>query len=320
MPDLFLSSTGLNQVTELIYLDSTRPWALKVFETLILNCFDHQTDAALHGLGKAEDLESQVKGDGPQSFSRFYEDLKEACLNSKSSMSSGIKWNHGGAHLNIINLFLCVAFLCMSKEADCDGDIEDTSENDNTASEHLSGGLSFLIPDRLALSSKEHIRRAADVWSVCHRVYLVSPVFQRQLFRLGGLNVCYRLMTMVLQNLTLKIKEDTSNKKSDSKVNHHKSLSHSGFSALNPLQIAHEDMMDGTYETQQLDLNNSVSPGHMESKAKIPAQKLEEEWLLNLHLLEALLSICLHSSKSVLQKPEYNYISFQVLNIRFLSK
>ncbi|XP_058238437.1 lysosomal-trafficking regulator isoform X2 [Hemibagrus wyckioides] len=310
--DLFLSSTGLNQVTELIYLDSTRPWALKVFETLILNCFDHQTDAALHGLGKAEDLESQAKGDGPQSFSRFYEDLKEACLNSKSSRSAGIKWNHGGAHLNIINLFLCVAFLCMSKEADCDGDIEDTSDNDNTASEHLSGGLSFLIPDTLALSSKEHIRRAADVWSVCHRVYLVSPVFQRQLFRLGGLNVCYRLMTMVLQNLTLKIKGDTSNKKSDSKVTHHKSLSHSGCSALNPLQIAHEDMMDGTYETQQLDLNNSVSPGHMESKAKIPAQKLEEEWLLKcLHLLEALLSICLHSSKSVLQKPEYNYISFQ---------
>lgn len=306
-------------MTELIYLDSTRPWALKVFETLIINGFDHQTDVALHGLCSAEDEESQVKGVGPQSFSKFYEDLKEACLNSKCSISAGIKWNHGGAYLNIINLFLCMAFLCISKEADCDrdssNDIEDASDNVNTASEPLGGGLSFLLPDRVALSSKEHLRRAADVWSVCHRVYLVSPVFQKQLFRLGGLKVCYQLMTMALQILTLKIKEDKSKKKSDSKS---KISPHSACSALNPVEIVLEAMVDGTHVTQQLDLNHSMNPGHME--ATVPAQKLEEEWLLQgLHLLEALLSICLHNSKSVLQKPEYN-ISFQVLNIQFLTK
>ncbi|XP_027006009.2 lysosomal-trafficking regulator isoform X2 [Tachysurus fulvidraco] len=308
--DLFISSTGLNQMTELTYLDSTRPWALKVFETLILNGFDHETDVALHGLCSAEEEESQVKGVGPQSFSKFYEDLKEACLNSKCSISAGIKWNHGGAYLNIINLFLCMAFLCISKEADCDrdssNDIEDASDNVNTASEPLDGGLSFLLPDRVALSSKEHLKRAADVWSVCHRVYLVSPVFQKQLFRLGGLKVCYQLMTMALQILTLKIKEDKSKKKSDSKG---KISPHSACSVLNPVEIVLEAMVDGTHETQQLDFNHSMNLGHME--ATVPAQKLEEEWLLQgLNLLEALLSICLHNSKSVLQKPEYN-ISFQ---------
>ncbi|MCI4376677.1 hypothetical protein PGIGA_G00191140 [Pangasianodon gigas] len=313
--DMFLSSTGLNQVTELIYLDSTRPWALKVFETLILSGSDHQTDAALHGLGKTEDQESQGTGDGPQSFNKFYEDLKESCLNwrGKSSMSAGIRWNHGGAYLNIINLFLCVAFLCVSKEADCDrksaNEFEDTSGYDNTASEPLGGQLPFLLPDSVALPSKEQVRRAADVWSVCHWVYLESPVFQRQLFRLGGLNVCCRLMTMVLQNLTSKTKEVKSKKKRDGKGK--ASPPHSDCSALKPVQTALEAIVVGTHETQHLDYNNSVSPGHMEVKTKVPAHELEEEWpLQSIRLLEALLSICLHSSKSVLQKPEYN-ISFQ---------
>ncbi|XP_053476690.1 lysosomal-trafficking regulator isoform X6 [Ictalurus furcatus] len=313
--DMFLSSTGLIQVTELIYLDSTRPSALKVFETLILSGSDHQTDAALHGLGKAEHQESQGTGDGPQSFSKFYEDLKEACLNwrDRSSMSAGIRWNHGGAYLNIVNLFLCVAFLCVSKEADCSrdsaNDFEDTSGYDNTASEPLGGRLPFLLPDSVALPSKEQVKRAADVWSVCHLVYLESPVFQRQLFRLGGLNVCCRLMTMVLQNLTLKTEEVKSNEKRDSKGN--TSPPHSDSSALAPVQTALEDILVGTHETQQLDLNNSVSPGHMEVKTKVPAYKLEEEWPLQcIRLLEALLPICLHSSKCVLQKAESN-ISFQ---------
>lgn len=320
---MFLSSTGLSQVTELIYLDSTRPWALKVFETLILSVSDHQTDAALHGLDKAEDQESQRTGGGPQSFRKFYEDLKEECLNwrCKSSMSAEIRWNHGGAYLNIINVFLCVAFLSVSKEADCDGDsandFEDTSGYDNKASEPLGARLPFILPDSVALPSKEQVRRAADVWSVCHWMHLESPVFQRQLFRLGGLNVCCRLMTIVLQNLT-KNKEVKSKKKWDGKGK--TSPPHSDASAQTPVQTALEAIVVGPHKTQQLDLNNSVSPGHMEVKINVPTHKLEEEWALqSIRLLEALLSICLHGSKSVLQKPESN-ISFQVVNIQFITK
>ncbi|XP_060781470.1 lysosomal-trafficking regulator isoform X4 [Neoarius graeffei] len=307
--DMFLSSTGLNQVTELIYLDSTRPWALKVFETLILSGSDHPTDAALHGLDKTEDQVSQRTGGGPQSFRKFYEDLKEECL------SSGIRWNHGGAYLNIINVFLCVAFLSVSKEVDCDGDsandFEDTSGYENTASETLGTQRPFLLPDSIALLSKEQVRRAADVWSVCHWMYLESPVFQTQLFRLGGLNVCCRIMIMVLQSLMKN--EVKSKKKWDGKGK--TSPPDSDSSAQIPVQTAVEAIVIGPHETQQLDLNNSVSPGHMEVKPNVPAHKLEEEWALqNICLLEALLSICLHGSKSALQKPESN-ISVQLQSV-----
>lgn len=318
--DLFLSSTGLNQVNELLYLDSTRPWALRVFEMLILSGSNHQKDASLHGLDKAEDQESQDTCRGPQSLSKFYEDLKEACLNwgSKSCSSAGIRWNHGGAYLNIINLFLCMTFLCVSKEADCNNDssndFEDTFGFDCTASEPLGGRLPFLLPNSVALPSRGQLRRVADMWSVCCWVFLESPVLQRQLLRLGGLNVCRRLMTMVLQNLASETKEFKSKKKSHSE----ESSQHTDSSDLTPTQIALEAIMAGTPETQQLDLNNSVSSGHMKV-TKVPAlHQLEEEWPLQIiRLLEALLSICLHSSKSVLQKPE-SIVSFQVVHIKFI--
>lgn len=315
---MFLSSTGLNQVNELLYLDSTRPWALKVFETLILSGSNHQKDDSLHGPGKAEDQESQDTARGPQCLSKFYEDLKEACLNwgSKSCTSAGIRWNHGGAYLNIINLFLCMTFLCVSKESDSSNDFEDTL--DYTANEPLGGRLPFLLPGSLALPSKGQLRRVADMWSECCWVFLESPVLQRQLFRLGGLNVCSRLMTMVLQNLTSKTKEVKSKKKSHS--NGKESPPHSDSLARTPEQTGLGTLMVGTLETRQLDLNNSVSPGHMEV-TKVPAlHKLEEEWPLQIiRLLEALLSISLHSSKSVLQNPE-SIVSFQVVNTTFILK
>lgn len=314
--DMFLSTTGLNQVTDLIYLDSTRPWALKVFETLILRGSDHQMDASLHGLGKSEDNESQETGGGPQSFSKFYEDLKEACLNwrSKSGMSTEIRQDLGGAYLNIINLFLCVAFLCVSKETDCNSDsandFEDTSGYDDTASEPLGGRLPFLLPDSVALPSKKQVRRAADMWSICHWMYLESPVFRRQLFRLGGLNVCCRLMTLVLQNLISETKEVKFKNKKENKGK--ACPPHTDSSALTPIQTALEAIMIGPHETQQLDLNNSVNPGDMEV-TQLPAHKLEEEWpSQSIRLLEALLSICLHSSKTE------SIVSFQVVNLKLL--
>uniref|UniRef100_A0A8K9V7C1 Lysosomal trafficking regulator n=1 Tax=Oncorhynchus mykiss TaxID=8022 RepID=A0A8K9V7C1_ONCMY len=240
--NLFLSCNGLNQVTELIYLDQTRAWALKVFETLILGVgVEHQDPDPEHAeaqereatLGLAEELGSRGAGStagpigegGPQSLSKFYECLKEARPRSRIGQGAGRGRGRGETHLNTINLFLCVAFLCVSKEADSDrdsvNDSEDTSGYDSTASEPLGGRLPCLSPDSVALPSKEQVRRAADVWSVCRWIYLASPVFQRQFYRLGGLDVCSRLMTMLIQKLTSHTTEGKAKKKSDGKDKTH---------------------------------------------------------------------------------------------------
>lgn len=321
---MFLSCNGLNQITELIYLDCTRPWALKVFETIILNAWHHHTESTVHELEKAEaqereavlglveELNSRGAGDGPQSLTKFYEGLKEACPHPKGkSVFSGVARNRGEVHLNTINLFLCVAFLCVSKEADSDrdstNDSEDTSGYDSTASEPLGGRLPCLSPDSVALPSKEQIRRTADVWSVCRWVYMASPVFQRQFFRLGGLDVCSRLMTMVIQKLTSKNKDCKFKKKRESKG---KSPSHvdSPTQALAG-QFDNIAIATDTDESQQHD---TFSPSQVESKSSDPTHRLEEEWpLQSIRLLEALLAICLHSANSALQRLEPD-LSFQV--------
>uniref|UniRef100_A0A8C1ZU40 Lysosomal trafficking regulator n=1 Tax=Cyprinus carpio TaxID=7962 RepID=A0A8C1ZU40_CYPCA len=326
--DLFLSCNGLNQITELIYLDSTRPWALKAFETLILNAWHHHTESAVHELerveaqereavlGLVEELNSRGAGDGPQSLTKFYEGLKEACPHPKSkSAFSAVARNRGEAHLNTINLFLCVAFLCVSKEADSDrdsaNDSEDTSGYDSTASEPLGGRLPCLSPDSVALPSKEQIRRAADVWSVCRWVYMSSPVFQRQFFRLGGLDVCSRLMTMVIQKLTSKIKDSKFKKKRESKGKSSPSHVDSPTQALAG-QFDNIATAAGTEESHQHD---TFSPSQVESKSSDPTHRLEEEWpLQSIRLLEALLAICLHSANSALQRLEPD-LSFQLQSV-----
>uniref|UniRef100_A0A674BVN6 Lysosomal trafficking regulator n=1 Tax=Salmo trutta TaxID=8032 RepID=A0A674BVN6_SALTR len=294
--DLFLSCNGLNQVTELIYLDQTRAWALKVFEMLILGVeYQVQEHAEAQEreatLGLAEELGSRGAGStagpigegGPQSLSKFYECLKEACPRSRIGPGAGKGRGRGETHLNTINLFLCVAFLCVSKEADSDrdsvNDSEDTSGYDSTASEPLGGRLPCLSPDSVALPSKEQVRRAADVWSVCRWIYLASPVFQRQFYRLGGLDVCSRLMTMLIQKLT---------KKSDGKD---KTQPDSPATAPSPTSIP--------------------TPGTQ----KDPSRRLEDEWpLQSIRMLEALLAICLHSANSGLQRIEPE-LSFQLQSV-----
>uniref|UniRef100_A0A8C2J322 Lysosomal trafficking regulator n=1 Tax=Cyprinus carpio TaxID=7962 RepID=A0A8C2J322_CYPCA len=326
--DLFLSCNGLNQITELIYLDCTRLWALKVFETLILNAWHHHVDSAVHEperaeaqereavLGLVEELSSRGAGEGPQSLTKFYEGLKEACPHPKGkSAFSAVGRNRGEAHLNTINFFLCVAFLCVSKEADSDrdsaNDSEDTSGYDSTASEPLGGRLPCLSPDSVALPSKEQIRRAADVWSVCRWVYMSSPVFQRQFFRLGGLDVCSRLMTMVIQKLTSKIKDSKFKKKRESKGKSSPSHVGSPTQALTG-QFDNIATAAGTDETH---LHDTHSPSQAESKSSDPTQRLEDEWpLQSIRLLEALLAICLHSASSALQRFEPD-LSFQLQSV-----
>lgn len=317
--DLFLSCNGLNQVTELVYLDQTRSLALKVFESLIIGSGHHQMGGVLHGLestdaeereailGLAEKLRSQGAGEGPQSLSKFYEGLKEnyPCYKNRSGEErarGGGGRSRAETHLHVINLFLCVAFLCVSKEADSDrdsaNDSEDTSGYDSTASEPLGGRLPYLSPDNIVLPSKEQIRRAADVWTVCKWIYLASPLFQRQFFELGGLDVCLRLMAMVIQKLSCKSKDGKPKKKREGKT---KGSPESTALAVEPEQ-----------EEASCDSAETLSTALAESKSKDPAKKLEEEWQLqSIRLLEALLAICLHSANSALQKMETE-LSYQV--------
>lgn len=303
--DLFLSCNGLNQVTELVYLDQTRSLALKVFETLIIGSGLYQMGGMLQELqstdaeereailGLAEELRSQGAGEGPQSLSKFYEGLKEKypCYKNRSEQERG-----GGGrsqaetHLHVINLFLCVAFLCVSKEGDSDrdsaNDSEDTSGYDSTASEPLGGRLPYLSPDSIVLPSKEQIRRAADVWTVCQWIYLSSPLFRRQFFKLGGLDVCLRLMTMVIQKLSCKSKDVKPKKRREGKPK--------GSPESTGLAVAPEQ-----------EETCSDSAGLADSKSIDPEKKLEEEWQLqSIRLLEALLAICLHSANSTFQKTE----------------
>lgn len=315
--DLFLSCNGLNQVTELVYLDQTRSLALKVFETLIIGSGHHQMGGMFQELESAdseereailvlaEELRSQGAGEGPQSLSKFYEGLKEKypCYKNRSGEERG-----GGGrsqaetHLHVINLFLCVAFLCVSKEADSDrdsaNDSEDTSGYDSTASEPLRGRLPYLSPDNIVLPSKEQIRRAGDVWTVCKWIYLASPLFQRQFFRLGGLDVCLRLLTLVIQKLSCKSKDGKPKKRREVKT---KDSPESTAPAVEPGQ-----------EDASCDSAETLGTGLAESQTKDLAKKLEEEWQLqSIRLLEALLAICLHSANSILQKTETE-LSYQV--------
>uniref|UniRef100_A0A3P8U990 Lysosomal trafficking regulator n=1 Tax=Amphiprion percula TaxID=161767 RepID=A0A3P8U990_AMPPE len=297
--DLFISCNGLNQVTELVYLDQTRSLALKVFETLIIGTGYQQADGVLQELesadaeereavlGLAEELGSRGVGEGSQSLSKFYEGLKEAHPRhkSRSGQGRGPGRSRTESHLHVINLFLCVAFLCVSKEADSDrdsaNDSEDTSGYDSTASEPLGGRLPYLSPDSVALPSKEQVRRAADVWSVCRWIYLASPLFQRQFFRLGGLDVCLRLMAMVIQKLSCKTKDGKAKKKRDGK------------GKGSPESTAPVTSL--ALEETSHDSANTLSAGPTEGRTKDLAKKLEEEWQLqSIRLLEALLAICLH--------------------------
>lgn len=304
--DLFVSCNGLNQVTELVHLDQTRSLALKVFETLIIGTGQQQADRVLQELesadaeegeailGLAEELVSRGTGEGPQSLSKFYEGLKEACPchKGRNGQSRGAGRSRAETHLHVINLFLCVAFLCVSKEADSDrdsaNDSEDTSGYDSTASEPLGGRLPYLSPDSVALPSREQVRRAVEVWSVCQWIYMSSPLFQRQFFRLGGLDVCLRLTAMVIQKLSCKAKDGKPKKRRDGK----------GKASPDSLRL----------DESSHDAANSPADG----VTKDPTKRLEEEWQLHsIRLLEALLAICLHSANSTLQRAEPE-LSYQV--------
>lgn len=50
-------------------------------------------------------------------------------------------------------------------------------------------------------SFPKHMHQAADIWSMCRWIYMLSPIFQKQFYRLGGFQVCHKLIFMVIQEL-----------------------------------------------------------------------------------------------------------------------
>ncbi|XP_029107089.1 lysosomal-trafficking regulator isoform X1 [Scleropages formosus] len=306
--DLFLSCNGLNQVTELISLDPTRSWALKVLETLILSVREQQADGLreMQESGDPGGLEAVPEkimgrgpqagaGEGPSSLSRVYEGLREPFAPRRRTRD--------GVHLAAVNLLLCVAFLCVSKEADSDrdsaNDSEDTSGYDSTASEPAGRRLPCLSPDSVTLPSREQMRRAADVWSACRWVFMSSPLFQRQFCRLGGLEACHRLLALVIQKLAPKDKDSRAIKKQKSK-------SQAALSLLDTQALI-------SVQSRPQGSTGVTSAAQEEPRVRDPDRQLDEDFSLHsIRLLEALLAICLHSAGLSLQHTEAE-LSFQTV-------
>lgn len=320
-------------MTELNYLDTLRSYSLKVLETLILCLGEQQKDQAVPELEdfnyehkeSASDLPASLcsqhtASEIPQSLSKFYAGLKEAYPKKKKFESQDV-------HVNTINLFLCVAFLCVSKEADGDldsaNDSEDTSGYDSTASEPLGHKLPCLSLESLTLPSLEHIHRAADIWSMCRCIYLHSSVFQRQFHRLGGFEACHRLLILIIQKL-VENKEKEQEKRertlSENKSSHGSARAErlskdasvhfpeSGEVAQSELSSSDSLAVPEQLVSECVSCDNSASREHA-SAANLEERKSsvreETEWALQgIRLLEALLMICLHSASTTQQKME----------------
>ncbi|XP_053317240.1 lysosomal-trafficking regulator [Spea bombifrons] len=305
--EVFLNLNGLNQMTELNYLDSVRCLCLKVFETLIV-CFgeqqmDHLTPDVDNDKKETKQEPSALQtqeacSDASQSLSKFYAGLKEACPKKKKDAHQNI---------NTINLFLCLAFFCVSKEADTElesaNESEDTSGYDSTASEPLSNILPKLPIESLVLPSAEHIHRAADIWSMCHRLYLSSSLFQKQFHKLGGFELCHRLVIMIIQKLSTK---DSKNKNVLSPDCWNSSVkgkvvldSHIRNDKESKASLS-EELMD------QLEPQFTLTSPPYGLTSSLPAGlETEKGWSIQIvRLFEALLSICLYSTGTSQQKTD----------------
>ncbi|XP_036133268.1 lysosomal-trafficking regulator isoform X2 [Molossus molossus] len=328
--DLFLSCNGVSQIIELNYLDGIRGHSLKAFETLIISLGKQQKDPSIPGTDgidvEQKELSSvnarpslhsqQAFSDSPQSLSKFYASLKEAYPKKRKSINQDV-------HINTINLFLCVAFLCVSKEADSDGesanDSEDTSGYDSTASEPLHHMLPCLPLESLVLPSPDRMHQAADIWSMCRWIYMLSPAFQKQLSRLGGFRVCHKLIFMIIQKLFRSHEEEQGRKEGATDVNENQDFMRTAQSEI----TVKEDSLSLTVKSpptpsepgslkESADSLDKLESRHISStnedqilaagaapeEAEGLSSRESETSLQSIRLLEALLAICLHSTRA----------------------
>ncbi|XP_060047951.1 lysosomal-trafficking regulator isoform X2 [Erinaceus europaeus] len=335
--DLFLSCNGVNQIIELNYLDGIRNHSLKVFETLIISLGEQQKDSSSPGIAGIDTGQQalpslnvgtcfhnqQTYSDSPQSLSKFYAGLKEAYPRKQKTANQDV-------HINTINLFLCVAFLCVSKEAEPDrepaNDSEDTSGYDSTASEPLHHMLPCLSLDSLVLPSPEHMHQAADIWSMCCWLYMLSPVFQKQFHRLGGFRVCHKLVFMIIQKLFRSHKKEqekipgdvlhVAEKQDFNRTSQPGITMKEGLLSLtpksDPAPLGLDSQKKSVDSLGQLE-SQHLSPISVEQisatetaaeEAKVFVSQENKTSLQRIRLLEALLAICLHSIRASQQKVE----------------
>nr|XP_035972836.1 lysosomal-trafficking regulator isoform X2 [Halichoerus grypus] len=334
--DLFLSCNGVNQIIELNYLDGIRSHSLKAFETLIISLGEQQKDSSIPGIDgidvEQKELSSlnvgtsfrnqQAYSDSPQSLSKFYASLKEAYPKKRKSVNQDV-------HINMINLFLCVAFLCVSKEAESDresaNDSEDTSGYDSTASEPLRHMPPCLSPESLVLPSPKHMHQAADIWSMCRWIYMLSPVFQKQFYRLGGFQACHKLIFMIIQKLFRSHEEEQGKREGGLNVHENQDISRTSQSEITmkedllsltvkrsptPSELGSLNKSADSVSKLESQHISSINVGHISAteaapeEAKIFTSRESETSLQSIRLLEALLAICLHSTRASQQKME----------------
>lgn len=325
--DLFLSCNGVNQIIELNYLDGIRSHSLKAFETLIISLGEQQKDASVpgvNGLDVEQELPSlsvspslhkqQASSDSPRSLSKFYASLREAYPKKRKTI-------HQDVHITTINLFLCVAFLCVSKEADSDRDSanesEDTSGYDSTASEPLSHMLPCLSLENVVVPSPECLHQAADIWSMCRWIYMLSSVFQKQFHRLGGFRVCHELIFMIIQKLFRSHEEEQGRGQGEMSVSENQEL----IRMSQPEMTLKGDVSSSTapelgqlkksggsldeLESQHMfptSVEQTLATEAVPGEAKAFTSQENETSLQSIRLLESLLAICLHSSRASQQK------------------
>ncbi|XP_055459893.1 lysosomal-trafficking regulator [Psammomys obesus] len=326
--DLFLSCNGVNQIIELNYLDGIRSHSLKAFESLIISLGEQQKDASVPGVDELDSEQQlpslsvvpslhkqQVSSDSPRSLSKFYASLREVSPKKQKTV-------HQDVHINTINLFLCVAFLCVSKEADSDresaNESEDTSGYDSTTSEPLSHMLPCLSLENIVLPSPECLPQAADIWSVCRWIYMLSSVFQKQFHRLGGFRVCHELIFMIIQKL-FRSEEEQGRRKGEMNVNENQelirpsqpemTLKGDGSSSAAPeLGCLKKSVDSGSkLDSQQMFPTSAEQIWATEAvprEAKAFMSQENETALQSIRLLESLLAICLHSARASQQKME----------------
>ncbi|XP_004620422.2 lysosomal-trafficking regulator isoform X1 [Sorex araneus] len=324
--DLFLSCNGVNQIIELNYLDGVRSHSLKAFETLIICLGEQQKDSSVPGI-EGIDIEQkessslnvgtsfpsqQSYSDSSQSLSKFYAGLKEGYPKKWKTFNQDV-------HINMINLFLCVAFLCISKEGECDresaNDSEDTSGYDSTASEPLHHILPCLSLESLVLPSPKHMHQAADIWSMCHWLYMLSPVFQEQFYKLGGFQVCHKLIFMIIQTLFRSYKVEQGTMDGDTNVNENQDLNTTFQSEITrekdlSLAVKSDSLPvepDGSERSESLCIS-SVNVEQISAieatpeEVKLFTSQESETSFQSIRLFEALLAICLHSTRTSQQK------------------
>ncbi|XP_029450120.1 LOW QUALITY PROTEIN: lysosomal-trafficking regulator-like [Rhinatrema bivittatum] len=348
--DLFLNCNGVNQLIELNNLETARYYSLKVFETLICS-FEEQHNLLVSeseaGIGNEIEsildltfpvYEQQTFSNASQSLSKFYACLKETCSKKNKATNQEV-------HVNIINIFLCMAFLCVSKETDSDrdsaSDSEDTSDYDSTASESLSHGLPSMSLDSLALPSPEKIQRTGDVWSMCCWIYMSNSVFRKQFHILAGFEVCHKLIMMIIQqfarkkeNVDVKSEVNASTHEikdlTDSICNEPDSTESSSrltvcraLGLLEKTNDSYESVVrsgplnEQAFSTscgQSMIVEQTSTKGTETEKIEM-SLKLEDKWSQHsIRLFEALLSICLHAASTGQQKVEME-LSYQRLSV-----